>query len=193
MQYIFKMKKTLKFIGAVIAMVTGWLFPDAGYAQSGEAGSFYNLRFTSIDGRAVSMSEFKGQYVLCVNVASRCGYTPQYKELQELATRYKGNLVVIGFPCDQFLGQEPGSNEEIADFCSATYGVTFPLSEKIDVKGDNQHPIYAWLCNRAQNSISDARISWNFNKFLIGPDGTWLGHFESKVSPMGKEILEHID
>lgn len=182
------MKKTLKFIGAVMAMVTGWLFPDAGYAQGGDPESFYNLRFTSIDGREVSMSEFKGQYVLCVNVASRCGYTPQYKELQELATRYKGKLVVIGFPCDQFLGQEPGTNEEIATFCSSTYGVTFPLAEKIEVKGDGQHKVYAWLCSKARNGVGDARITWNFNKFLIGPDGRWISWFDSKVKPLSPEI-----
>jgi glutathione peroxidase len=187
------MNKLSNIIRASVAIVAAWLFPNAGYAQGGEPRSFYELSYTSISGQTMSLADLRGKYVLCVNVASKCGYTPQYAELEQLAKKYSDKLVVIGFPCNQFLGQEPGSNEEIADFCSATYGVTFPLSEKIDVKGDNQHPIYAWLCNRAQNGVSDARISWNFNKFLIGPDGTWLGHFESKVSPLGEEILEHID
>jgi glutathione peroxidase len=134
------------------------------------------------------MIDFKGKYVLCVNVASECGYTPQYAELQKLAEKYTDKLVVIGFPCNQFMGQEPGTADDIQTFCKKNYGVTFPLSQKISVKGEEQHPIYQWLTTKSLNGVSDATIKWNFNKILVDPNGNWLKHFGSGVNPLSEEI-----
>lgn len=157
-----------------------------------EPASFYDLEVPAIDGDTLRMSDFQGKYVLCVNVASRCGFTPQYKTLQELYEKYQGKLVIVGFPCNQFMGQEPGTEEQIATFCERNYGVTFPLSEKIDVKGGDQHPIYIWLTDKAYNGVADAKVSWNFNKFLISPEGKWLKHFPSKVDPLSEEIVQYL-
>ena len=153
--------------------------------------SFHDLTATGIEGAPLAMSDFKGKYVLCVNVASRCGYTPQYKPLQALYEQYGDQLVIIGFPCNQFLMQEPGSAEAIASFCERNYGVTFPLTEKIKVKGKNQHPVYAWLTKKELNGVSDAKIGWNFNKILVSPDGEWLGHFSSNTDPLSDEIIKY--
>ncbi|MFM7769345.1 MAG: glutathione peroxidase [Bacteroidota bacterium] len=159
---------------------------------STEKMSFYDLSYSSIEGKEIKMSEYAGKYVLCVNVASKCGYTPQYKELQALYEKYQDRLVIIGFPCNQFLGQEPGSNEEIATFCEKNYGVTFPLADKLDVKGKNQHAVYQWLTNKTLNGVGDGNVKWNFHKFLISPKGEWLGEFSSGVNPLDKEITDRL-
>lgn len=148
----------------------------------------YTLSYKSIDGKEISLSEYKGKYILFVNVASKCGYTKQYEGLEALYQRHKDKLVIIGFPCNQFLGQEPGSEEEIAEFCSKNYGVTFPLSSKIAVKGKDQHPIYTWLTSKELNGVEDNKISWNFNKILVSPEGKYIAYFDSKIEPLGGEI-----
>jgi len=150
--------------------------------------TFHELVYTSIDGKEVNMSAYKGKYVLVVNVASKCGYTKQYEPLQKLYEKHQDKLVIVGFPCNQFMGQEPGGEEEIAEFCSKNYGVSFPLSSKIDVKGRDQHPVYTWLTTKALNGKEEHTISWNFNKFLVSPKGEWLGYFDSKAEPLGGEI-----
>lgn len=153
------------------------------------ATSFYTLNIKSLDEKqSIDFKDFKGKKVLCVNVASECGYTKQYAALQELANKYQNKLVIIGFPCNQFGGQEPGSAEEIQSFCKKNYGVTFLITEKIEVKGENQHPIYQWLTQQKLNGKSDAEIKWNFNKFLIDENGNWVAYFPSKVDPMSEEI-----
>lgn len=149
---------------------------------------FYSLSYTSIDDKEILMSDYKGKYVLCVNVASKCGYTPQYEALEKLYETHKEKLVIVGFPCNQFLGQEPGTEKEIQEFCSVNYGVTFPLSSKINVKGKDQHPIYTWLTSKELNEKEDNTVGWNFNKFLISPNGEWLAYFPSKVEPLSGEI-----
>ena len=146
--------------------------------------SFYELTYTDIDGNAVSMSSFKGKYVLCVNVASKCGHTPQYSKLQALYEKHKDKLVIIGFPCNQFLGQEPGSERDIEEFCTKNYGVTFPLSSKIDVKGKDQHPVYTWLMTKDVNGVSDDKVEWNFHKVLVSPEGKWLKSYSAGSDPM---------
>ena len=151
--------------------------------------SFYDLSFQDIHGKTISMSAYKGKYVLCVNVASKCGNTPQYKALQSISDKYKEKLVVIGFPCNQFLGQEPGSEAEIETFCQKNYGVTFPLSSKIDVKGKNQHQVYTWLTSKELNGVSDDKVDWNFHKVLISPSGQWLKAFAASTSPEDPELL----
>lgn len=150
--------------------------------------AWYDLQINNLSGQPMNLHAFKGKFVLCVNVASKCGFTYQYEDLQKLQDQYQDKLVIIGFPCNQFLGQEPGSPEEIQEFCSKNYGVTFPITEKIDVKGKYQHPIYQWLTQKKHNGISDAEISWNFNKILISPEGQWLQHFGSKVTPLDTAI-----
>ena len=155
--------------------------------------SFYDLSIKSIDGKTtLNMSQFKGKMVLCVNVASKCGYTPQYEGLQKLYDAHKDHLVIIGFPCNQFLGQEPGSSEEIASFCKKNFGVTFPLTEKIDVKGTAQHPVYQWLSNKETNGKQDITVKWNFGKFLINEKGEFVEYFASGVEPMSEEITKYL-
>ena len=154
--------------------------------------SFYDLTINSIDGNEMHMSDFKGKYVLCVNVASKCGYTPQYEDLEKLYEQYQGKLVIIGFPCNQFLGQEPGTSEEIVSFCQKNYGVTFPLTEKIDVKGKNQHGVYQWLTQQTLNGVANGNVKWNFHKFLISPEGEWLAEFPSGVKPLDTELTSLI-
>ena len=150
---------------------------------------FYTLNSTTIDGQPFSFSSLKGKRVLIVNTASRCGYTRQYEDLEKLYRTHGGhNFTVIGFPSNDFGWQEPGSEEEIAAFCASKYDVTFPMMSKVKTgayRGDN---IYQWLCNKEQNGVSDAKVSWNFNKFLIDENGQWVAHFPSSTSPMSMEI-----
>jgi len=146
--------------------------------------TFFELTYTDIEGQQVSMGSYKGKYVLCVNVASKCGHTPQYSKLQSLYEKHKDKLVIIGFPCNQFLGQEPGSEKEIVEFCSKNYGVTFPLSSKIDVKGKDQHPVYTWLMNKDANGVSDDKVEWNFHEVLVSPEGKWLKSYSAGSDPM---------
>lgn len=149
--------------------------------------SFYDLSYMEINGKTVSMADYKGKYVLCVNVASKCGHTPQYSKLEALYEKHKDKLVIIGFPCNQFLGQEPGSENEIQEFCTKNYGVTFPLASKVDVKGNNQHPVYTWLMNKESNGVSDDKVEWNFHKVLVSPEGQWLKAFSAGSDPMDVE------
>lgn len=158
------------------------------------AKNFYDLNIQSLDGKStINFSDFKGKKVLLVNTASECGYTPQYKELQKLADTYKDKLVVIGFPCNQFGEQEPGSAAEIEKFCKARYGVTFLLTQKIDVKGDNQHDIYKWLTSKEYNKKMDVNVRWNFGKFLIDETGKFVDYFPSQVAPMDEKITSLIE
>lgn len=150
---------------------------------------FYSLNATTIDGQPFSFSSLKGKRVLIVNTASKCGYTPQYKDLEKLYRTYGGEkFTIIGFPSNDFGWQEPGSESEIAAFCASNYGVTFPMMSKVKTnakKGDN---VYQWLCNSDLNGVSNAKVSWNFNKFLIDENGRWMAHFPSSTSPMSMEI-----
>lgn len=155
--------------------------------------SFFDFSILSLDeASTLNMADFKGKKILVVNVASKCGYTPQYEGLQKLHEQYGEQVQIIGFPCNQFMGQEPGGKEEIASFCKKNFGVTFPLTTKIDVKGDSQHPIYAWLTQQNQNGLGDFKVSWNFNKFLIDENGKLLQHFGSKTEPMSEEMIAAI-
>ena len=154
------------------------------------SSSVYDIALLGIDGQTrIDLSQYKGKKVLIVNTASKCGYTPQYAELQQLQDKFADKLIVIGCPCNQFMDQEPGAAEEIVSFCQKNYGVTFPLSQKLDVKGGNQHPLYRWLCNKAQNGAMDATVGWNFNKFLINESGQLIGYFPSSVKPLAPELV----
>lgn len=160
--------------------------------QDVEPRSFYDHTVTDIYGEELSLADFKGKYVLVVNVASKCGYTKQYEPLQELYEKYGDKLVVLGMPSNQFMNQEPGSEEEIVEFCEKNFGVTFPMTSKIDVKGSDQHPLYQWLTDKRLNGVADEKVGWNFNKFLISPEGKWLAYYGSKTDPMDAEITSKI-
>lgn len=148
----------------------------------------YSYSFTDIEGNVIGFETFKGKKILLVNVASECGFTGQYKELQELHSTHGEKVVLIGFPCDQFGGQEPGTETDIKNFCEKNYGVTFLMASKIDVKGQNQHEIYSWLTSEAKNGSEDSSVSWNFEKYLVDEKGQLIGHFKSAVKPMSKAI-----
>ena len=156
--------------------------------------SFYDFKMNDIDGKAFPFKDLKGKTVLIVNTASECGYTPQYKELEELYKKYKDkDFVVIGIPANNFGGQEPGTDPEIKSFCEKNYGVTFPIMSKISVKGEDCHDLYQWLTKKEQNGVSDAEVRWNFNKFLISKKGAWLKHFTSRTTPLSAEITSLIE
>jgi glutathione peroxidase len=161
------------------------------FAQS--SGSFYNFKTTDIDGRPFDFASLKGKKVLIVNTASRCGNTPQYEKLQALYNQYKSkNFVIIGFPANNFGGQEPGSNKEIKEFCSSNYNVTFPMMNKISVKGKDIDPIYKWLTSKADNGVMDAPVTWNFQKFMIDESGKLVGMVSPSESPESPKILNWI-
>lgn len=152
------------------------------------ATSIYDFKVEGLEGGTIDFSAFKGKKILIVNTASKCGYTPQYEGLQKLYDTYKDKLVIVGFPANNFGGQEPGSAAEIQEFCKKNYGVSFPMAAKVSVKGDDRAPIYQWLCNKAENGVMDAEIGWNFGKFLLDENGILLNYFPSKVTPMSEEI-----
>jgi glutathione peroxidase len=148
--------------------------------------NLYDFRIDSLEGKEIDFSQYKGKTLLIVNTASKCGYTPQYEELQKMHELYGNKITILGFPANNFGGQEPGSNLQIAEFCKANYGVTFQMFEKISVKGADQHPLYAWLKEK-----TGEEPSWNFCKYLIKPDGS-VQFFKSSVKPMDKQILDNI-
>lgn len=157
------------------------------------AGSIHEFTIQALNSEdVIDMSNFAGKKVLIVNVASNCGFTHQYSELQKLYEQYQDQLVIVGFPCNQFLMQESGSEEKIANFCEINYGVTFPMTKKINVKGRKQHPIYKWLTTKALNGKDDFKVTWNFNKFLLDEQGQILAHFDSKVGPLDSKILDYL-
>ena len=157
-------------------------------AETVAAKSIYDFKVAALESGTIDFASFKGKKILVVNTASECGFTKQYEGLQALHEKYKDKLVIVGFPANNFGGQEPGTNEEIGAFCKKNYGVSFPMAAKISVKGDDAAPIYKWLCNKKENGVLDAEVGWNFNKFLLDENGTLLAHFESKVAPMSEEI-----
>ncbi|WP_143960610.1 glutathione peroxidase [Litoribacter populi] len=157
------------------------------------AKEFHDFKLNDIDGKEVSFADFKGKKVLLVNVASKCGYTPQYAKLQELHEKHGDDLMVLGFPANNFGGQEPGTEDDIKAFCSENYGVTFPMFEKISVKGVDKHPLYRWLSDKDMNGWNDKEPSWNFCKYLVDENGELIEFFPSSVSPMDKEITKHIE
>jgi glutathione peroxidase len=155
-----------------------------------QKGSFYDFTVKTIDGKDFPLSQLKGKKVLVVNTASKCGNTPQYAQLEELYEKYgKDNFVIIGFPANNFMGQEPGTNEEIKTFCETNYHVTFPMMAKISVKGKDIDPLYKWLTEMSENGVMDAPVQWNFQKFMINEKGELIGMVAPKTSPMTEKIL----
>lgn len=158
-----------------------------------KTNSIYKFKVESLDGGTINFKNFKGKKILVVNTASKCGYTPQYEELQKLYTQYRNKLVIVGFPANNFGGQEPGSNGEIKEFCKKNYGVTFPMAAKVSVKGDDIAPIFKWLTHKEENGVLDAEIKWNFTKFLLDENGVLIAKFDSKVKPMSQDILKYLN
>lgn len=154
--------------------------------------SIYDIKINTLDGKPLDLNTFKGKKILFVNVASECGFTKQYAGLQELYDTYKDKLVVIGVPCNQFGNQEPGNPSEIKTFCEKNFGVTFIMTEKVDVKGENQHPLYKWLTSKDINSTSNSSIKWNFQKYLINEKGQFVDYFYSMTKPMSSKITKLI-
>jgi len=150
--------------------------------------SIHDIEINDISGDPIDLTTFKGKYILFVNVASECGFTPQYAGLEELHEQFKNDLIVIALPCNQFGGQEPGSEKEIQQFCTKNFGVSFLLTEKIKVKGEGQHPLYAWLTNKKLNGSSSSIVKWNFQKYIVDKDGEFVNYFYSTTKPLSRKI-----
>lgn len=172
------------FIVALLVLLSAFTFPSD--------NSIHRFKVKSIEGKTIDFSSFKGKKILVVNTASKCGYTPQYEALQQVYSTYKDKLVIVGFPANNFGGQEPGSDGEIQEFCKARYGLSFPLASKVSVKGNDMAPIYKWLTSKAENGVLDAEIKWNFGKFLLDEQGKLIQYFPSNVKPDSEEILKYI-
>lgn len=154
--------------------------------------SIYQIKINNLQGKELTLSDFEGKKLLFVNVASKCGFTPQYEELQKLQENYKDSLVVIGVPCNQFGGQEPGNPDEIQEFCSINYGVTFPLTEKINVKGSEKHPLYTFLTDKKLNGKKSSSVKWNFQKYLVDEHGNLVDYWYSLTKPNSKKITKYL-
>jgi glutathione peroxidase len=152
--------------------------------------NFHDFKVRTLEGDDFDLASLKGKKVMVVNVASKCGFTPQYKDLEEMYQKYKGELVIIGFPANNFANQEPGSASEIRQFCTQNYGVTFPLMEKISVKGDDIHPLYEWLTSKEKNGVLDSDVKWNFQKYLIDGDGNLVDVMYSKEKPESEKSMK---
>tara|TARA_B110000240_G_C13264853_1_gene353229 strand:- start:50 stop:544 length:495 start_codon:yes stop_codon:yes gene_type:complete len=150
--------------------------------------SIHDISIKDIDGNLIELSSFKGKYILFVNVASNCGFTKQYADLQVLYQKYMSDLVIIGLPCNQFGAQEPAREEEIKQFCTKNFGVSFILTEKIDVKGNNISPLYAWLTDKKYNGVLNSSVKWNFQKYLVDRDGGLINYFYSTTNPLSDKI-----
>jgi glutathione peroxidase len=168
--------------------------PVADMASEVSTAPIYQFEMNNIDGTPVKIGTYSGKVLLLVNVASKCGYTPQYAGLEQLYEKYQADgLVILGFPANNFGSQEPGTNEEIKAFCTTTYNVTFPMFAKISVKGDDIHPLYKFLTDPASDPDFSGPITWNFNKYLIGRDGSIIGRYDSKVEPLSPELTRDIE
>ncbi len=154
--------------------------------------SIYDISIKSLSGEKIDLATFKGKKILFVNTASECGFTKQYADLQKLHETYKEKLVIIGVPCNQFGGQEPGNASQIQSFCQVNYGVTFLMTEKVDVKGDNQHPLYKWLTQKELNGVKSSSVKWNFQKYLIDENGNFIDYYYSITGPLSSKITKQL-
>ena len=182
----------IALIGGAVAYYifsNGMIRVDAGL----KSPSIHGFKVTGLDGREIDFGRFKGKKILVVNTASRCGLTPQYEGLERLYRKYGERLVIIGFPTNDFMFQEPGRNDEIAAFCQKNYGVSFPMAAKIEVKGKHQAPVYQWLTSKALNGVESSSVSWNFQKYILDEDGKLIRHFSPKTDPEDPEIIRLIE
>ena len=176
-----KNKLNLLFFSMIISL--------KGFSQS---SGFYDFKVKTLEGGDFDFSSLKGKKVMVVNTASKCGFTPQYKELEEVSEKYRGDLVIIGFPANNFMNQEPGSATDIRKFCTEKFGVTFPLMEKISVKGADMHPVYKWLTSKDKNGVMDSEVKWNFQKYLIDENGKLVDVIYSKEKPSSEKVIAWI-
>lgn len=153
----------------------------------------YDFKVAGLEGGEIDFAQFKGKKILIVNTASKCGHTPQYEDLEALYKKYNDKLVIVGFPANDFMWQEPGNNETIAEFCKKNYGVTFPMAAKISVKGKDKAPIYHWLTNKQYNGLKDNEVKWNFQKYLIDEEGNLIAIFSPKTKPLDESIVQLIE
>jgi len=174
------MKKRLITVAALVALLIAPTFSQA---------SFYDFTVETIDGEQFSFADLKGKKVMIVNTASKCGHTPQYKDLELLHKAYKSKLVIIGFPANNFMNQEPGTNDDIKEFCESKYGVNFPMMAKISVKGNDMHPLYKWLTSKSANGVLDSDVAWNFQKYLIDENGNLVGFLKPAIKPLSDEVV----
>ncbi len=175
-------------MNALKILIFSILFSSESQTQINETMSLYNIEINSIDNTPINLNDYSGKHILFVNVASECGFTGQYEDLQKLYDTYQDKLMVIGVPCNQFGGQEPGTPDEIQSFCTKNYGVTFLMTEKVDVKGDNQHPLYQWLTDKALNGIKSTSVKWNFQKYVVDDKGQFVDYFYSITKPLSSKI-----
>lgn len=183
----FKISRAVAFMVSIIALASATSKKYNSPLPSN--ANIYEFKLKTLDGKEITLAQFKGKKILIVNVASECGYTPQYKNLQALHEKYGNKLVVIGFPANNFGGQEPGTSSEIKTFCTKNYGVTFQMMEKVSVKGKDTHPLFQWLSNKEQNGVCDDSPSWNFCKYLIDENGKIIKFFKSSVDPLSSDIV----
>lgn len=184
--------KTLIII--ILFSVTGILSYSQTSENTSKMKTLYDFKTKTIDGKDFDLASLKGKKVLIVNTASKCGNTPQYKVLEDLYKKYGGDkFVIIGFPANNFMGQEPGTNEQIHEFCTLNYGVTFPMMSKISVKGKDMDPIYQWLTSKGLNGKMDSQVQWNFQKYLIDEQGRLVDEVDPKVSPDADKIVKWIN
>lgn len=185
------MNKLLYLIFLVIPVIIIIAFTSK---KGTPTSTIHQFKATTIDGAILDLSSLKGKKILIVNTASKCGFTPQYKDLELLYQNYKHkNFVIIGFPCNQFGNQEPGSNSDIKSFCTKNYGVTFQMMEKVNVKGDSISDIYRWLTNKSLNGVENSSVKWNFQKYMIDENGFLVGHVNSFKSPYCSKIVKWIE
>lgn len=178
-------------VGAAYAL--GFIF-NPSPSEPPSVTSVYDFKMKNIDGSEVKLDAYKGKVVMIVNTASKCGYTPQYEKLQAIYDKYKDqNFVILGFPANNFMGQEPGTDTEIKEFCTLKYKVTFPMFSKISVKGADQHPLYTYLTNEKSNPGFSGEIGWNFEKFLLDRNGKTIARWKSNVKPDDSQVIEAIE
>lgn len=184
---------SMKYFTFIITLFT-FTMENLQAQNNADNQTIYQFTVEDINGKPFALADLKGKKVMIVNTASKCGLTPQYKELETLYQQYKNrDFIIIGFPANNFLGQEPGSNEQIASFCSINYGVTFPMMSKISVKGKNMHPLYQFLTQKSKNGVEDSKVKWNFQKYLIGRDGKLEKVIDPKTLPSSDEVIQWIE
>ncbi len=188
--YFYTLKYIYMRITILLLMLSFFSSPKPLDAQT---KSIYDIKIEALDGGSIDLANFKGKKILIVNTASKCGYTPQYEGLEKLYEKYKDKLVIVGFPSNDFMFQEPGDAKKIREFCTKNYGVTFPMAAKIDVKGKNMHPLYVWLTQKKYNNYSDNSVKWNFQKYLLDEKGNLVNMFPPGVEPMSEDVIKAIE
>lgn len=187
------MNRLVYHLNLLLFLTLAWSCTHAQKKSAMTKTSIHQFSIEGLTGGTINFADFKGKKLLIVNVASECGFTPQYADLQQLQEKYADKLVIIGMPCNDFGGQEPGSGEDIKQFCQKNYGVTFPITTKITIKGEKKHPIIAWLTEDSKNGVKDADISWNFHKFLLDENGYLIDDYGSMRNPMSDAITKHLE